>query len=141
MKTELKGWKAIAALAVIVVVVVATFRAERSTLESEAADELKFWLRGEYVSRGLHGVDTSQLTEEELEAKAEELLSLSEVEFTSISARGRGDDIVVKVEIRVSGEEPPDGKSVRYYRMSHSVVTGWRVRHETTALAYYLKLF
>jgi hypothetical protein len=141
MKVELKGWKAIAALAVIVAVLAGKFLAERSTLESEAADELKLWLRGEYVSRGLHGVDTGQMTDEELQAKGEELLALNEVEFASIAARGRGDDVVVKVEIRVSGEEPPDGKPVRYFRMSHSTVTGWRVRHETTALSYYLKLF
>lgn len=141
MKVELKGWKAIAALVVVIAVLAGKFLAERSTLESEAADELKLWLRGEYVSRGLHGVDTSQMSEEELQAKGEELLALNEVEFASIAARGRGDDVVVKVEIRVSGEEPPDGKPVRYFRMSHSTLTGWRVRHETTALSYYLKLF
>jgi hypothetical protein len=89
----------------------------------------------------MHGIDPGQMSEEELEAKGEELLSLSDVQFTSISARGRGDDIVVKVEIRVAGQVPPDGKPVRYFRMSHSTVTGWRVRHETTALSYYLKLF
>jgi hypothetical protein len=141
MKIELKGWKAIAALAVIAVVLFATFRAERSTLETEAADELKLWIRSEYLSSGMHGIDPGQMSEEELEAKGEELLSLSDVQFTSISARGRGDDIVVKVEIRVAGQVPPDGKPVRYFRMSHSTVTGWRVRHETTALSYYLKLF
>ncbi|NIR45530.1 MAG: hypothetical protein GWN99_04060, partial [Gemmatimonadetes bacterium] len=44
----------------------------------------------------------------------------NEIEFTSISARGRGDDIVVKVEVQVAGEEPPDGERVRYFKMSHS---------------------
>jgi hypothetical protein len=141
MKMELKGWKAIAALAVIAVVLVATFRAERSTLETEAADELKLWVRSEYLAQGMHGIDPGQMSEEELETKGEELLSLSDVQFTSISARGRGDDIVVKVEIRVAGQVPPDGEPLRYFRMSHSTVTGWRVRHETTALSYYLKLF
>lgn len=141
MKLELKGWKAVAALAVVIAVLVGTFRAERSTLESEAADELKVWIRSEYLARGLHGVDPGEISDEELQAKGEELLSLNEVELTSIAARGRGDDIVVKVEIRVAGEEPPDGKPVRYFRMSHSTVTGWRVRRETTALSYYLKLF
>ena len=141
MKLELKGWKAIAALLVIGGVLAGTFLAERSTLESEAADELKLWIRSEYLARGMHGIDPGQLTEEEMEAKAEELLSLSDVQFTSIKARGRGDDIVVKVEIRVAGQPPPDGKPMRYFKMSHSTVTGWRVRWETTALSYYLKLF
>jgi hypothetical protein len=47
----------------------------------------------------------------------------------------------VKIEIQVAGKDPPDGKRVRYYKMSHSTVTGWRVRRETTMLSYYLKLF
>lgn len=141
MKVELKGWKAIAALAVIAVVLIAQFRAERSTLETEAADELKLWVTSEYLAQGLHGVDPSQMTEEELQAKGEELLRLNQVQFTSISARGRGDDIVVKLEVLVDGEVPPDGKPVRYFKMTHSTVTGWRVRWETTALSYYLKLF
>ncbi len=44
MKIELKGWKAIAALVIIGAAIVWKFAAERSTLASEAADELKFWL-------------------------------------------------------------------------------------------------
>ncbi|UCC48518.1 MAG: hypothetical protein JSV41_13835 [Gemmatimonadota bacterium] len=141
MKIELKGWKAIAALLIIGAAIVWKFAAERSTLASEAADELKFWLRAEYLAAGMQGFDPSQLSEEEAQARGEELLSLSEIEFTSIGARGRGDDIVVKVEVQVAGQDPPDGRRVRYFRMSHSIVTGWRVRYEATALSYYLKLF
>ncbi len=48
---------------------------------------------------------------------------------------------MVRVEISVAGKDPPDGKRVRYYAMSHSVVTGWYLERETTALSYYLKLF
>ncbi|UCC72210.1 MAG: hypothetical protein JSV86_17875 [Gemmatimonadota bacterium] len=141
MKVELRGWKAIALLLVIAAVLAGKFLAERSTLESEAADELKFWLRSEYLARGMHDIDAGQMTEEELEAKGDELLSLNEIEFRSVKARGRGDDIVVKIDVRVAGALPPDGRPVRYFRMSHSVVTGWRVRRETKALSYYLKLF
>ncbi len=141
MRVELKGWKAVAALAVIVAVLAGKFLAERSTLESEAADELKFWLRAEYLAHGMQGFDPESMTEQEAEARAEELLSLNEVVFTSIKARGRGDDIVVKVEVQVAGKDPPTGDPVRYFKMSHSTVTGWRVRWETTALSYYLKLF
>jgi len=58
-----------------------------------------------------------------------------------VEVRGRGDDIVVKVEVQVAGKDPPDGRRVRYFRMSHSSVTGWRMRYETSALSYYLKMF
>ncbi|NIR45529.1 MAG: hypothetical protein GWN99_04055, partial [Gemmatimonadetes bacterium] len=66
MKIELKGWTAIAVLVVVVAVLAGKFLVERSTLESEAAEEIKFWLRGDYVSQGLQGVDPEQMTEEEL---------------------------------------------------------------------------
>jgi hypothetical protein len=141
MKLELKGWKAIAALAIVAAVLLGKFAIQRSTLETGAAEELKFWLRGEYLSGSMAEVDVEQMSEAEVEAKAEELLGLSEITFTKMSARGSDDDIIVKLEIQIAGKDPPDGKPVRYFRMSHSAVTGWRVRRETTALSYYLKSF
>ena len=36
-------------------------------------------------------------------AKAKELLKLDQIEFTSINARGRGDDVRFKLEIQVAG--------------------------------------
>ena len=141
MEIKLKGWKAIAVLVVIAVVVVGKYRMERATLETGATEEIKLYLRGEYTSLVLKGVDTDRMTAEELQAKGEELLKLEDIQFTSVKARGSGDDIVVRVEVQVSGRDPPDGKRVRYYRMSHSTVTGWQVRGEITALSYYLKVF
>ncbi len=139
MKIELKGWKAIAALAIIAGVIGGSFLLERSTLEGAATEQIKLQLRGEYVSAALQGVDTDAMTDEEMEAKGQELLKLEDIQFTSIKARGRGDDVRVKLEIQVSGGDPPDGRRVRYYQMSYSTITGWRVRHEITALSYYLK--
>ncbi len=140
MKLELKGWKAIAALVVIAAVVGGKFLMERSTLATEATEEIKFYLRGEYVSHELRDFDLDQMTDEEAEAKAQELLKLEDIQFTSISARGRGDDVRVKLEIQVAGQDPPDGERMRYYQLSHSAITGWHVEREITALSYYLKL-
>jgi hypothetical protein len=141
MTIKLKGWNAVAALALIGAFIVGKVMMERSTLETEAAEEIKFWLRADYMSAGLLGFDPAQMTEEEAEARVQELLSLNDIVFTSIRARGRGDDVAVKIEIQVAGKDPPDGKRTRYYRMTHSTLTGWRVKHESTALSYYLKLF
>jgi hypothetical protein len=57
-----------------------------------------------------------------------------------MKARGTPDDLVVRVKIRVDGGRPPDGREVRYFRMRHSTITGWRMERETGALAYYLNL-
>jgi len=140
MKIELTGPKAIAALLIIAALIVGKFMMERSTLAAEAMPEIRLYLQGEYVAAGLKDFDTAAMSEEELDAKAQELLKLDEIEFTSISARGRGDDVRVKLEIQVARQDPPDGRRVRYYQLSHSTVTGWRVRREITALSYYLKL-
>jgi len=141
MSMELKGWKAIAVLAVIAAIVGGKFLLEHRTLGTEAAEALKLELQGEYLSGATAGLDLDAMSDSEMQAKGEELLGLARLDLPSIKARGSGDDVVVRVEIRVDGKEPPDGRSVRYYRMSHSSITGWRVRSETTALSYYLKLF
>ena len=140
MKIELKGWKAVAALAIIAGVIGGKLLLERSTLATEATEEIKLYLRGEYIAGALRDFDTAQMTDEEMEAKAQELLKLEDIQFTSISARGHGDDVRVKLEVQVAGQDPPDGQPVRYYKLSHSALTGWRVRRENTALSYYLKL-
>ena len=139
MKIELKGPKAIAVLLIIAAVIVGKFMIERSTLTTEATQEIKLYLQGEYVADQLKEFDPASMTNEEMEAKARELLKLDQIEFTSINARGRGDDVRVKLEIQVAGADPPDGQRVRYYQLSHSTVTGWRIRREITALSYYLK--
>ncbi|NIR46742.1 MAG: hypothetical protein GWN99_20260 [Gemmatimonadetes bacterium] len=141
MEIKLKGWSAVAALVVIGAVLGGKLLMERSTLETEAMEQLKLTLQGEYGSYLLHDVDADRLTNEEMEAKAAELLELQDIRFTSIKARGRGDDVRVRVEVEVAGGDPPDGERVRYYKLSHSTLTGWRVRREITALSYYLKLF
>jgi hypothetical protein len=140
MELKLKGWPAIFVLLAIAAVFVGKIVMERSTLATEAAEELKVYLRGEYASMMLHGVNAEQLTDDQLEATGEQLLKLEDIRFIDIRAKGRGDDVVVRVEIEVGGEDPPDGKQVRYYNMERSAITRWRVLHQTTALSYYFKI-
>ncbi len=141
LNIRLTGGKALAVLVLIVGFLVWKFTIERTTLATEAAEAIKFDLRGQYLSRAFVDFDPAELSDAEMQAAAEELMRLDDIAFTAMSARGRGDDVSVRVEIQVAGKDPPDGKSVRYYQMSHSLVTGWRVERETTALSYYLALF
>ena len=77
--------------------------------------------------------------EEEVEDAAKDLIKLEEIEFVSVRTRGTK-EVVVRLEIKVRGQAPPDGRSVRYWRMRRSML-GWTMEYETTALAYYLKLY
>ncbi len=133
----LTGWPAVVVLVVAVGVYGLTFLVSRKALDDEALAPIKLQLQGEYASALLPAVDPAAPDPEAVERITE----LDRLELTSVSARGSGEDVVVRVEPRVSGQVPPDGKEVRYYRMSYSALTGWRVRHETTAFRYYTRLF
>jgi hypothetical protein len=133
----LTGWPAVIVIILAVGIYGLTFVVSRRALDDEALAPIKLQLQGEYASALLPGVDPAAPDPEAVKRITE----LEQLELTSVSARGSGEDVVVRVEPRVNGQIPPDGKEVRYYRMSYSTLTGWRVRHETTAFSYYTKLF
>jgi hypothetical protein len=74
-------------------------------------------------------------------AKVDSLLAGQNVTFTSVAARGAPDNMFVRAEILVDGSPPGDSNGTRYYQMSYSTITGWRMTRETTALAYYATIF
>jgi hypothetical protein len=133
----LTGWPAVVVIILAVGIYGLTFVVSRKSLDDEALAPIELQLRGEYTSALLPAVDPAAPDPEAVER----LKDLDELELVSVSARGSGEDVVVRVEPRIHGQVPPDGKEVRYYRMSYSTLTGWRVRHETTAFSYYTKLF
>jgi hypothetical protein len=143
IKFQLSGWKAIAVIGIVVAVAGYRFMAVRTTLETGGADELKMWVLADYVRQGLPALE--QALEggdmQAAETQAQQLIASERIQFTEMKARGTPDDLVVRVKIRVDGGRPPDGREVRYFRMSHSTITGWRMERETSALGYYLKIF
>jgi len=62
------------------------------------------------------------------------------VTIEDLAMKGRGEDIVVKADYTVHGPDK-DLKKTGYFRFSHSTITGWRYRWETSALSWYLKFF
>ncbi len=126
--------------AAIAILLVAAFMAYRffdatSTIDTDAAAELKFSLWGQYASRLM--AEKPEPTEE----TGRRALALDNIQFPDISGRGTPGDMVVRVRILVDGSPPPDGRSVRYFRMEYSQLTKWRYVRETFAIAYYLNLF
>ncbi len=141
IKIKLTGWKA-----VLVLVAVAGFLGYRyhtlhTTVATEAADELRFWLAAEYMAAGLPALEQAVESGDAVaaEIQAQEILARERIEFTELSARGSPEDVVVRAEILVDGRAPPVGGPVRYFRMEHSMVTGWRMQREVHAISYYLK--
>ena len=143
IKIRVTGWKAIAVLVLAAAFVGYRYNAMRSTVATEAADELRFWLAAEYVAMGLPALEQALESGDSIaaELQAREIVARDRIEFPSLTARGEPDDVVLRAEILVDGRTPPDGESVRYFQMRHSTVTGWRMRREVTAVSYYLRFF
>jgi hypothetical protein len=133
----LRGWPAVIVIAMVVVLYGLTFVVSRSSLDDEALSPIRLQLQGEYTSAVLPELDPNDPDPEVVER----LTELDQIEFASVSARGSGEKVIVRVEPLVNGQPPPDGRDVRYYQMSWSSLTGWRMRRETTAFSYYTTLF
>jgi hypothetical protein len=133
----LTGWPAVIVIVLALGIYGLTFVVSREALDDEALAPIRLQLQGEYALKLLPDVDPATPDP----GAVERITELDRLELTSVSARGSGEDVVVRVEPRVNGQVPPDGREVRYYRMSYSTLTGWRVQHETTAFSYYTKLF
>lgn len=134
IQIKLTGAKAIIAILAILVFGVFRFTSAKSSIETDAAGQLRFWLQSEYTRHYL--AENSQADE----ALAQRLLALERIEFSEISGIGQPDDMVIRVRISVDGSSPPFGKEVRYFRMEHSMLTGWMLERETWGILYYLNI-
>ena len=115
----------------------------RTTLDSEAVAALKPLIAGRLMDQAFReysGRSPEQLSPEEQEALGKRLQAARRVEIKSIKAHGLGEHIVVRVEVRVDGKPPADGKTVRYYVMYYSTVLGWTFLQEVGPLAYWFGL-
>ena len=132
IQIKLTGAKAVVAFLLVAAFMGYRYLNATSTIESDAAEELKFWLQGQYASRLM--AESPQPTEE----TARRALALDNIQFSEINGRGTPSDMIVRVRILVNGSPPPDGRPVRYFRMEYSQLTKWKLVRETTGLAYNL---
>ena len=150
MKIQLHGRSALVALAVIVAFGAYRLASMRASLEEDALAELRTFLAAEYASPEVEALSRQlasgqPVSTEAAEASTERILAAQRIEFPRVSlhgAAGQGDrDVVARVEILVDGAPPPDGDSVRYYRMRYRTLSGWKVGARTGAISYWLALF
>lgn len=67
-----------------------------------------------------------------------------DVQFTSMAAHGKmnaligSSSIVIRTDIAVDGGPPPDGRAVRYFRLTYNVINStWIVLGNSNAYLYY----
>lgn len=135
MEAKLTGTKAILGLILISLFSGYQYVTATTTINTEGQQVIQEWIASEYQRYQLARSDISQ------EQKAELLLATQTINFVSMSARGKVPEIVVRVEVAPHESQPPGQELVRYFRLTHSSVTGWQHKSDTSALAYHLAMF
>ncbi len=135
MQIKLTGGKAIVVALLALGALGFKYVTALSTLDSEGAAVLQRWISAEYQRHNLQRVGLND------EQRAELLLSLQTLRLRDVAARGTPDDLIVRVEIEPHPAQPPGAELIRYFRMRHSVVSGWLTPERAYAHNYYLKLF
>ena len=130
----LTGWKAVVVLAVLVGVVVFRVRTARAQLDTQGRTALEAWVQGEII-RPILADSTRSLAQ-----RGMAVLQASQISIRSLAVRGPLDDAVVRVELDPN-PALPDAKTVRYYRMGYSEITGWTHRGSANVLSWYLAAF
>ena len=141
---QLRGWHALAGVAALLGFFgVQTYTRIRS-VDNGMRDAVRERLVNEYSGRGPK--DIARILAEAREGSPIEPVPERverDVEFTSIAAHGRmgGAAILVRAEITVDGGPPPDGRSVRYFRVMRKFMEGgWMVVGDSSAYFYYSEL-
>ena len=109
----------------------------RNDIDPEATSMLKRWISAEYV-RYQSARDDISLAE-----KAELLSSAENIEFVSLTARGKPERMVFRVDLVANPAQPPGTPTIRYFRMEHSMLLGWNasIPKRADAVIYFLALF
>jgi hypothetical protein len=138
-RIELTGWKAIAALVLVLGVTGYRIYSRFPVVNDEGREALRDWLVKDYTGRGPKALAQrvadyrAGLPVQPLDVPAEQ----PKVEFVSLSAHGWRDAMVVRSEISVDGGPPPNGQPVRYLFLTTKFEGGWMVLSESDSFRYY----
>lgn len=133
----LKGWKAVAAIALIAGVYGVRIYSRTQTVDDAGRDVLTAWLLQDYQGQGPREI-IKRLRDAKAGLPVQPMSEIKpmNIEFPSLSARGSRSSMIVKAQITVEGGTPPDGQPVRYFYMTYNADTGWAVLAETTSYSY-----
>jgi hypothetical protein len=141
---QLRGWHALVGIAALLGFSGIEMYLRVRTVDDGMRNAVRERLLNEYSGRGPK--DITRIVAEAAKARQSEPVPevvQRNVEFTSIAAHGRmgGPAILVRAEITVDVGPPPDGRSVRYFRVTRKFMeNGWMVIAESDPYFYYREL-
>ncbi len=141
---QLRGWHGLIGVTVVLVFWGIQIYARVVPSDEEMCAAVRTELLNEYSGRGRK--DIARRVEEARQGLTVESvpdLVQHDVEFKSIATLGKMSARVdfVRAEVIVDGGSPPDGRSVRYFRISRKIMDpGWIVIGPSDAYSYYSQL-
>lgn len=138
-RIELTGWKAIAALLLILAIAGVGLLMRLPAIPDNGCEAVRAWLVKDYEGRGPKAL--AQMAADYragLPVQAPDpLVEEPQVEFVSLSAHGSRDAMIVRAKVQVNGGTPPDDRPVRYLFLTTKFGGGWMVMSESTEFSYY----
>lgn len=131
----LRGWKAVAFLAVFFGTGLGFTIMARGELDEQGREVLEQAIAAEVMGRTMD--DVAVWSDEAVAS----VLQAGEVRIASLNGRGPRGDMVVRVELEPGPHLPAGTERVRYYRMQHRMITGWAERGRATRLQWWLAFF
>ena len=131
---EIKGWPAVVILVLIVLFFGYRYFTASSEITPQTRESIQTYLDARYAA---HFLDDPEFLEDP-DSFEDELLA--GVDIVEIKVKGRKEKIV-RVEIAVNGQVPPDGESIKYFRVTDSMMMGEVFEGEVTSFSWHLKLF
>ncbi len=141
---QLRGWHALVGIVALLGFAGIQMYLRVRTVDDGMRDAVRERLLSEYSGRGPK--DVARILAEAHEGSPIEPVPemvQRDVEFGSIAAHGRIGALatIVRADVTVDGGPPPDGRSVRYFRVERKFMgDGWMVVGESDAYLYYREL-
>lgn len=140
---QLRGWHALVGILVLVGFIGVKVWLRICSVDDEMRDAVRVELLQEYSGRGPK--DVARIVTEAREGLPIEPVPevvQRDIEFSSMGAHGKigAHETLVRAEITVDGGAPPDGRAIRYFRISRKYGGGWMVVGETNSYLYYNEL-
>jgi len=141
---QLRGWHAVVGIIALLGFAGIQIWLRVRSVDDGMREAVRLELLNEYSGRGPKDI-ARLVTEARAGSPVEPVPEVvqRDVELASIAAHGRmgGPVTLVRAEVTVDGGPPPDGRTVRYFRVSRKFMGGgWMVVGESDSYLYYREL-
>ena len=140
-RLTITGLPAVTLIALLSLYLIWRLLTTNDAVTPEVAQGIHDVLAAEYARSLLPSLQEGVAARDETRLKAEvDRLETytKKITFSSLKSRSVGNQVIVRADILVDGKAPPTGKSVRYFRFSHSILLGYVYQQESFAVEYWL---